>query len=203
MSTKPKSESTATFFETPAAFRRWLQKHHASETELWVGFRKKGTGLPSITWPESVDQALCFGWIDGLRKSIDPDSYRIRFTPRKPGSIWSAVNSKRAQALIDEGLMQPAGARVFAARDVNRTNRYSFERDNVQLGAAQIRTFRAQRRAWQFFEAQPPSYRKMMIWWVVSAKQDATRERRLATLIAHCQAGQRIDPMRPGKRDTD
>jgi uncharacterized protein YdeI (YjbR/CyaY-like superfamily) len=189
----------ATFFATPAAFRRWLEKHHASAGELWVGFHKKATGKPSITWPESVDQALCFGWIDGLRKSIDADRYMIRFTPRRTTSIWSAVNTKRAQELIDLGLMQAAGAQAFAGRDAEKTNRYSFERDHVELDAAMQKEFRAHREAWLFFQSQPPSYRKMMTWWVQSAKRETTRARRLAKLIADSAAGQRIDPMRPGR----
>ena len=186
------------FFSTPAKFRRWLEKNHASVAEQWVGFYKKGSGKPSITWPESVDQALCFGWIDGLRKSIDEDSYMIRFTPRRPTSIWSAVNIKRAQELIDEGLMQPAGAEAFARLDVKKTNRYSFERDHAELEPAMLAKFRANRKAWKFFEAQPPGYRKIAAWFVLSARQDATRERRLARLIADSAAGRRLGPMQGG-----
>ncbi|MGH7472234.1 MAG: YdeI/OmpD-associated family protein [Longimicrobiales bacterium] len=191
-----KTEPRATFFASPAVFRRWLQRHHATETELWVGFRKRASGLPSITWPESVDQALCFGWIDGLRKSIDADNYKIRFTPRKPKSIWSAINTKRAQELIEQGLMQPAGATVFRNRDVNKSNQYSFEREQVELDAAQSKLFQANRRAWAFFQEQPPSYRRTALWWVISAKQEATRRRRLATLMADSEAGLRLSSMR-------
>ena len=187
-----------TFFPTPATFRRWLKKNHDSADELWVGFYKKGSGKPSITWPESVDQALCFGWIDGLRKSVDADSYMIRFTPRRRGSIWSAVNVKRAKELIDEGLMQPAGAKVFNDRDVSKTNRYAFERENVELEPAMLARFRANRKAWRFLQKQPPYYRKTLTWWVVSAKQAATRERRLLTLIEESAAGRRIEWMRRG-----
>lgn len=188
------------FFATPAAFRRWLQKHHASEKELWVGMYKKASGKPSITWPEAVDQALCFGWIDGVRKSIDGESYMNRFTPRRKGSNWSAINIRRAQELIAEGQMTPAGAKAFAERDVTRTNRYSFEREKVELPAQYVRQFKKNKRAWDFFEAQPPSYRKPAMWWVISAKQETTRARRLATLIEDSAAGQRIGPMRPARK---
>ena len=184
------------FFATPAAFRRWLARNHASTQELWVGFHRKATGKASITWPESVDQALCFGWIDGVRKSVDADSYMIRFTPRRTGSVWSAVNIERAEALTAQGLMQPAGAKAFAARDEAKSRRYSFEQKNVGFDEAQLEQFRANRKAWAFFESQPPSYRKTVTWWVQSAKQDATRRRRLATLIADSEAGTRIREMR-------
>ncbi|HSL70940.1 MAG TPA: YdeI/OmpD-associated family protein [Longimicrobiales bacterium] len=195
--------SDPTFFAKPAALRRWLQKNHAATVELWVGFHKKATGTPSITWPEAVDQALCFGWIDGIRKSLGPDRYMIRFTPRRPGSIWSAVNTKRAQELIELGLMQPAGAKAFAGRDAAKTQRYSYEREQAELSADQLKQFRANRRAWRFFQAQPPGYRKIATVWVVSAKQEATRQRRLATLIADSAAGQRIGLLRRPTKDAD
>ena len=185
-----------TFFATPAAFRQWLKKNHAATTELWVGFHKKGTGKPSITWPESVDQALCFGWIDGLRKSLGPESYVIRFTPRKSTSTWSAVNTKRAQGLIGLGLMQPAGLKAFEGRDVKKTNRYSFEREHVGLTHAYEKQFRSNARAWGFFQSQPPWYRRTATWWVVSAKQEATQLRRLALLISDSAAGRSIAPLR-------
>ena len=187
------------YFATPAGLRRWFGKHHATARELWVGYHRKSTGQASITWPESVDQALCFGWIDGIRKSVDQTRYKIRFTPRKPKSNWSAVNLKRAQELIDQGLMQPAGLKAFRARDVNRTNRYSFEQEAVEFDTAQQKLFRANRRAWAFFQAQPPGYRKTCTWWVLSAKQEATRRRRLETLIADSAAGQKIAPLRRAK----
>lgn len=190
------AEPKPTFFADAGAFRRWLEKNHASVGELWVGFYKKATGKPSITWPESVDQALCFGWIDGLRKSIDAESYRIRFTPRRPGSIWSAVNRGRAEELIRLGLMHPAGAEAFLGRDVDRTNLYSFEREHAELNTAQRKQFQANAAAWSFFRAQPPFYRKLATWWVISAKREETRQRRLSTLIADSEAGVRIEPMR-------
>ena len=169
------------FFATPAKWRAWLAANHASADELWVGFYKKESGKPSITWPESVDQALCFGWIDGLRKSIDADSYMIRFTPRKPASNWSAVNIERARQLIELGFMQPAGLERFNARDETKSRNYSFERAHVTFDKAQEKEFRREKSAWRFFEAQPPGYRKLATWWVVSARQEDTRAKRLRT----------------------
>ena len=189
------------FFATPEAFRQWLKKNHALATELWVGFHKKATGKPSITWPESVDQALCFGWIDGLRKSVDSESYVIRFTPRRPTSIWSAVNSKRAQELTRLGMMQPAGKKAFEGRDAKKSHLYSFERKRVTLGTAFGRQFRANQHAWEFFQSQPPWYRKTATWWVVSARQEVTRQRRLATLISDSEACRRIALMRREKSE--
>jgi uncharacterized protein YdeI (YjbR/CyaY-like superfamily) len=192
-----------TFFETPAAFRAWLTEHHDRARELWVGFHKKGTGRPSITWPEAVDQALCFGWIDGVRKRIDDASYAIRFTPRQPGSIWSAVNVKRAGELAELGLMQPAGLAAFAARDEAKTNRYAYEQRAAALDEAAERQFRANAAAWAFFEAQPPSYRRAAIWWVVSAKKEETRRKRLAVLIEDSAQGRRLAMLtRPPERQT-
>ena len=181
-----------TFFATPAAFRRWLEKNHDTSKELWVGFYKKDSGKPSITWPESVDQALCFGWIDGVRKSVAADSYMIRFTPRKPASIWSTVNTKRAKELRKLGLMHEAGLQAFERRDVKKTQQYSFERDNVEFTAELQKRFQANRKAWAFFQKQPPGYRKLATWYVMSAKQDATRLRRLERLIADSESGKRI-----------
>jgi uncharacterized protein YdeI (YjbR/CyaY-like superfamily) len=189
-----------TFFATPAAFRRWLDKHHATERELLVGFYKSSTGRPSITWPEARDEALCVGWIDGVRKGRDADSYTIRFTPRKRRSIWSAVNVKRVEALTREGRMTPAGLAAFEARSDRRTGIYSHEqRDAASLTPAQERRFKSNRPAWAWFRAQAPSYRKTAIWWVVSAKREDTRERRLGILIADSEAGRRVPPLtRPG-----
>ena len=184
------------FFATPAALRKWLEKNHATADELWVGLYKKHTGRPSVTWPEVVDQALCFGWIDGIRKSIDDESYMNRITPRRRTSNWSAINIRRVAELTKAGLMQPAGLEAFRARDPERVNRYSFERETVELDAEQARTFKANRKAWDWFSSQPQSYRKPALWWVVSARQAATRERRLATLIADSAAGLRIRQLR-------
>lgn len=185
------------FFATPEEFRAWLMEHHESARELLVGFYKKASGRPSITWPESVDQALCFGWIDGIRKSHGPDAYTIRFTPRKRGSIWSNVNIARAKALVRIGQMQPAGRRAFAAREANKSGIYLFEqRTAPKLSADEAKRFRANKEAWTFFEAQPPGYRRLATWWVISAKRPETRARRLATLIADSASAQRIGPMR-------
>jgi len=192
------------FFATPEAFRAWLEEHHASATELLVGFHKKGSGRPSITWPEAVDQALCFGWIDGVRRSIDDDSYSIRFTPRKPSSAWSAVNVARVEELTRQGLMRPAGVEAFARRSPERTGTYSYEqRAAAALDPEHERRFRAEAAAWAFFQAQPPWYRRAATWWVVSAKREETRERRLAQLIADSAAGRPIGPLtRPESRRT-
>lgn len=174
------------FFPTPASFRAWLSAHHATETELWLGFHKKATGRPSLTWQESVREALCFGWIDGVRKSVDADSYRIRFTPRKPRSAWSAINLKLVEELTEAGLMTPAGRAVYEARDTSRADHgYSIAaRTEPDLSPAHAKRFRADRAAWEFFQAQPPSYRKQMLHRVTSAKKEETRDRRLAQLIA-------------------
>lgn len=182
----------ALFFETAAEFRAWLHANHDKAPELWLGLRKKGSGLPSVTYQEAVDAALCFGWIDGLAKGIDATSYRQRFTPRRKRSIWSAVNIAKVAELTRLGLMHPAGLAAFANRDPARVNQYAFEQDEVRLADAYGALFRANETAWTFFESQPPSYRKPATWWVMSAKQEATRERRLATLIADSEGGRRL-----------
>jgi uncharacterized protein YdeI (YjbR/CyaY-like superfamily) len=190
-----------TFFATPAEFRAWLEANHETAGELLVGFHKKGSGRPSITWPESVEQALCFGWIDGVRRSLGAESYTIRFTPRKRRSFWSNVNIKRAQELIELGLMVPAGVRAFEERTGERSGAYSHEnREAAKLDPEQEREFRANAAAWEWFERQPPSYRRAAAWWVVSAKREETRRRRLATLIEDSAAETTIKPLtRPGK----
>jgi uncharacterized protein YdeI (YjbR/CyaY-like superfamily) len=195
-------QASATFFATPADFGAWLEAHHEQARELWVGFHKKGSGLPSMTWPEAVDEALCFGWIDGVRKSIDETSYANRFTPRKTRSTWSAVNIRRVPELVAEGRMRPAGLRAFAARAEEKSAIYSYEqRDAVELGDVYERQFRANHAAWDFFQAQAPSYRKSAIRWVVSAKKEVTRLRRLTALIDDSAAGRRIASLnRPAAR---
>lgn len=172
-----------TFFKTPADFRKWLTKYHATAKELWVGFHKKDSGKPSITWPESVDEALCHGWIDGIRKRVDETSYKIRFTPRRPSSIWSAVNIKRVADLAKEGRMKPAGEKAFAARREYRSGIYAYEQRQPELPEIYAKELRKNKAAAKFFESQPPSYRKVMMWWIVSAKQEETRLKRLARLI--------------------
>lgn len=182
----------ATFFATEAELRAWFAANHDRADELWLGLRKKGSGLPSVTYKEAVDAALCFGWIDGLVKGIDATSYRQRFTPRRKRSIWSAVNIARVEEFTRRGLMHPAGLAAFQNRDPARVNQYSFEQGDLRLPEAYQARFRQNAGAWSFFESQPPSYRKPAIWWVIGAKQEATRERRLATLIADSQAGRRL-----------
>lgn len=179
------------FFPTPADFRRWLAQHHATATELLVGFHKVDSGRPSLTWPESVDEALCVGWIDGIRKRIDAHSYTIRFTPRRPGSIWSAINIRRVAALIAEGRMQPAGLRAFAARKENKSGIYAYEQPQAELVEPYAGLLKKNKAAWTFFHAQPPSFRKRACWWVISAKQEATRLKRLEKLIAASAQGKR------------
>ena len=162
-----------TFFKSSDAFRKWLEKHYVTAQEFWVGYYKKGSGQPSITWPESVDEALCFGWIDGVRKRIDEASYTIRFSPRKPRSIWSAVNVKRTQELAAQGRMQPAGLQAFQARQENRSGIYSYEQRQDKLPEVYAKRLRQNKVAWAFFQAQPAWYRKAAGWWVVSANTDS------------------------------
>jgi uncharacterized protein YdeI (YjbR/CyaY-like superfamily) len=184
----------ATFFRSAAAFRTWLEKHHDSMRELVVGFYKVGSGKVSITYAEALDEALCYGWIDGVRRSRDADSYTIRFTPRKRDSIWSAVNLRHVARLRAAGRMRPAGLRVFQSRDREKTRRYSFENRVVALDADRVSRFRANRRAWTWFAAQAPGYRRTAQWWVMSARQDATRDRRLALLIESSARGAKAPP---------
>ena len=183
----------ATFFATPAEFRAWLEAHHNQSTELWVGFHKKGSGLPSMTWQEAVDEALCFGWIDGVRKSLGETSYVIRFTPRRTRSTWSAVNIARVEELAAAGRMCLTGLRAFAERTEGNSGIYSYEQEDIPgLDGACERRFRANHVAWEFFQAQAASYRKAAIWWVVSAKREETREKRLGALIDDSAAGRRV-----------
>jgi uncharacterized protein YdeI (YjbR/CyaY-like superfamily) len=190
------------FFATPAKFRAWLERYHASRKELFVGFYKRDSGKPSITWPQSVDEALCFGWIDGVRRSLGSDAYTIRFTPRKPTSVWSAINVDKITQLKKSGKMREAGLRAFAARTAAKTGVYSFERNEAaKFTASQVRALRANRKAAAFFDAQPPWYRRTATHWVISAKREETRARRLALLIADSAAGMTIGPLRrPGAK---
>jgi uncharacterized protein YdeI (YjbR/CyaY-like superfamily) len=189
------SMARPTFFATPADFNRWLKRHHATASELWVGFHKRATGKPSITWPESVDEALCYGWIDGLRKSLGAESYMIRFTLRRPGSHWSRINIRKARALIEQGRMRPAGRKAFDRRDSAKTKEYSFENRPKSLPPAYHRLLKADRDAWAFFQAQPPGYRRTCAWWIMSAKKQETRRRRLATLIEDSARGRTVPPL--------
>jgi uncharacterized protein YdeI (YjbR/CyaY-like superfamily) len=189
------------FFKTPADFRKWLAAHHNSQTELWVGFYKKDSGKASITWPQSVDEALCFGWIDGIRKTIDEVSYKIRFTPRRQRSIWSAVNIKRVGELSEQGLMHQAGLKAFEARREYRSGIYSYEQRSPEMPAQYANELKKNAAAWKFFQAQPPSYRKAMNWWILSAKREDTRLQRLDKLIEVSAGGRRI-PQFTSKRKT-
>jgi uncharacterized protein YdeI (YjbR/CyaY-like superfamily) len=187
MTTKPK------FFSSPADWRAWLEENHAIEQELWVGLYKRDSGRPSITWPEAVDGALCFGWIDGIRKSMGAASYKIRFTPRKPRSIWSAINIRRATELSSLGLMHPTGMAAFKKREAKRSAIYSYEqRKTVTLPPAYERKFRANKIAWNFFTSQPPWYQRTSTYWVISAKKEETKLKRLGTLIKDSAAEKSI-----------
>jgi uncharacterized protein YdeI (YjbR/CyaY-like superfamily) len=189
--------TTPQFFATPLSFRRWLVRHHASAPELWVGFYKKGSGRPGLTFPEALDEALCFGWIDGIVRSHGPIRYMHRFTPRKRGSVWSAINTRRARKLIREGRMQPAGRRAFEARDPVKSRLHAVDRrSGAALGRDRETRFRANPAAWTFFQAQPPGYRRTATYWVVSAGREETRERRFTVLVEDSAAGRRIAPLR-------
>jgi uncharacterized protein YdeI (YjbR/CyaY-like superfamily) len=187
------------FFRTPGAFRDWLKQHHGQADAQWVGYYRKSSGKRSITWPESVDEALCYGWIDGIRQSIDDLSYRIRFTPRKPGSIWSSVNIKRAQALIEQRRMQPAGLKAYEARKENKVGIYSYEQRSVNLEEPYNGLLKKNGAAWSFFQTQPASYRKAISWWVVSGKKEETRLKRVEKLIANSAQAQRLPEFTPRK----
>jgi uncharacterized protein YdeI (YjbR/CyaY-like superfamily) len=181
-----------TFFRRPVDFRRWLEKNHLTAKELHVGFHKKGSGKPSITWPESVDEALCFGWIDGIRRRIDEVSYTIRFTPRKGTSIWSAINIKRVEVLAAEKRMRPAGLQAFEKRRENKSGVYAYEQRRAQLEEPYAGLLRRNEEAFRFFEAQPPGYRKLMSWRILSAKREETRLKRLEQLIEASGRGRRL-----------
>ena len=185
------------FFSSPDQFRAWLDDHHEDEAELLVGFYKRSTGRPSLTWAESVDEALCFGWIDGVRRGIDDESYSIRFTPRQRRSTWSAVNIRRAGELIEEARMAPAGLAAFERRTEDRSRIYSHERRaDAQLEPEQEARFRANEGAWAWFQRQAPFYRRQALHWVVSAKRAETRERRLTALIDDSASGAKVKPLR-------
>ncbi|HEX9485091.1 MAG TPA: YdeI/OmpD-associated family protein [Gemmatimonadaceae bacterium] len=188
----PPTERNPLFFSTPDEFRRWLAANHARADELWVGFYRRDSGRPSITWPESVDEALCVGWIDGIRKSHDAESYKIRFTPRRARSIWSRVNLEKIRVLTEQGRMEPSGIAAYEAHDPARTQKYSFERGTVVFDAESEKAFRRNRRAWAYFSAQPPYYRRVATHFVMSAAKPETRARRLATLIAHSAKQERL-----------
>ena len=190
----------ARFFRTPSALRRWLDAHHDDTPEIWIGLFKKASGKKGVTYQEALDEALCYGWIDGLTRRLDDERYAIRFTPRKRGSLWSAVNTKRVGELIELGRMNPAGLAAFERRDKAKTNRYSFEQARVTFTAAQEKMWKANPKARDFFKVQAPSYQKASTWWVVSAKKEETRERRLEALIDHSARGRRLPQLTPPAR---
>ena len=188
----PAPSTRPRFFTTPARFRAWLEKHHAREKELWVGFWKKDSGKGGIVYRQALDEALCFGWIDGVVRRVDELSYTQRFTPRQARSYWSSVNIARAELLEREGRMAPAGRAAFARREAQKERRYSFENRPREFGPDHLKRFQADRKAWKFFGAQPPGWRRSITWWVVSAKQEATRDRRLQKLIEASRKGVRL-----------
>jgi uncharacterized protein YdeI (YjbR/CyaY-like superfamily) len=190
------------FFKDPTELHKWFRKNHRTERELWVGLYKKASGKPSVTWPDVVDEALCWGWIDGVRKGIDAESYMNRVTPRTVRSNWSLKNITRVNELIQEGRMQPPGRAAFEARSGDRSGVYSYEqRKTAKLSPAHETQFRANKKAWDYFQAQPPSYRKAAAWWVVSAKRQETRLKRLGKLIEDSAKGRWVPPLTsPAKR---
>lgn len=181
-----------TFFSNTSELQDWLKANHSTVKELWVGFYKKDSGLTSTTYAETLDEMLCYGWIDGIRKRIDENSFTIRFTPRKPSSIWSQVNIKRVGDLQAEGRMQPTGLDAFNERKAENTNRYSSEQSELKLPDDLESQFRDNKQAWDFFQSQPPGYRRTAIWWVISPKREETRQRRLGTLIEDSRQGRRL-----------
>jgi uncharacterized protein YdeI (YjbR/CyaY-like superfamily) len=184
------------YFKTSSELRKWYKANHKNNSELWVGFYKKDSGKQSVTYPEALDETLCFGWIDGIRKRVDDEIYLIRFTPRKPKSYWSVVNIKKANALIKSGKMQEAGLKEFEKRDKKKSGSYSFERAKVKFSPAFEKKFKSNKLAWKNFQAMPPSYQKPATWWVMSAKQEETRLKRLQLLISDSENGLRIKQMR-------
>lgn len=192
---------TPLFFPTPAGLCRWFEENHATATELFLGYYKVGAGRPSVTWPESVREALRFGWIDGVRRSLDADRYMIRFTPRKPGSVWSAVNIRHVGELTEQGLMHPAGLAAFEKRRHEKSEIYAYEQKEVAFSPEYEALFRARPQAWEQFQKMPKSYRTPATWWVMSAKQEATRLKRLETLIDDSAAGRKLKQYRrPGDK---
>jgi uncharacterized protein YdeI (YjbR/CyaY-like superfamily) len=190
-----------TFFKDQNELRKWFEKNHDKEKEIWVGFYKKDSGKANFTWSQSVNQALCFGWIDGLRKSIDEDSYMIRFTPRNPKSNWSAINIKKINELTKLGLMHPAGVEEFKKRESKRSEVYSFEQNKVKLSKKYELKFKSNKKAWEFFKSLPPSTKKPSIWWVMSAKKEETQLKRLDILIKSSEKREKIPPLNIGKKE--
>jgi uncharacterized protein YdeI (YjbR/CyaY-like superfamily) len=192
------------YFSSPAEFRAWLEEHHETETEVWVGMWKKATGRQGLNWAQAVEEALCYGWIDGIAKRVDAERHKQRFTPRKPTSNWSAINIANVERLRAEGRMRPAGEAAFARRRDDRSAVYSHEqRKNPEFEPGALAQIEADEAAWAYWSARPPSYRRQATWWVISAKRPETRARRLATLIADCAAGRTIKPLTPPAQRKD
>ena len=189
-------KSSLVFFPTPNDFRKWLAKNHDKEEVLQVGYYKKATGKPSVTWEETVDQALCFGWIDGIRHAIDEECYTVRFTPRKKGSNWSARNIEQVKDLKKQGLMEKPGLDAYKKRLENKSNTYSYEQGKLKMEKAYETKIKANKKAWEYYKKLPPSAMKSTVWWVMSAKQETTREKRLGILIESSEQGLRIPPIR-------
>lgn len=187
--------SNAAFFRSPSALRAWLAANHKTAAELWIGFYKVRSGKLGVTYRDALDEAHCFGWIDGRIQRIDDLRHRIRFTPRRPGSVWSVVNRKRVRDLMKEGRMKPAGLEAYRRRDAQKQRQYSYQRSIRRLSPGLLGTFKQRKNAWEFFSAQPPSYRRVASLWVMAAKQDATRRRRLAVLMMDSAAHRRLDFM--------
>lgn len=189
------------FFSTPEKFREWLERNHASSTELLLGFHKKSSGKKSITYPEALDEALCYGWIDGVRKNLDETSYTIRFTPRKPRSIWSLVNVRHVERLTKEERMRPAGIEAYERRDPKRTGIYAFENRPREFSPELEKAFRKNKTAWNFFEAQPTGYKRVIVFWIMEAKKEETRMKRFNKLIDLSEQGLRLGLLQPKKKD--
>ncbi len=188
-----------TYFKTQTEFRKWLEKNHAKLSELWVGFHKKSTLKQSITYPEALDEALCYGWIDGVRKNVNETSYTIRFTPRKKQSHWSGVNVKRFNELLELKLIRPAGLKAFQDSDIKKSLKYAEERKSVKLESRYEKQFKSDKKAWEFFNAQPPGYQRICVFWIMSAKQEETRKRRLSLLMNYSQNQKRLETFKPNK----
>jgi uncharacterized protein YdeI (YjbR/CyaY-like superfamily) len=183
------------YFKSQSEFRKWLETNHTTETELMLGFYKKGSGKASITYPEALDEALCFGWIDGVRRRLTDDAYVQRFSPRKAKSIWSNVNVRHVERLKKLGRMAPAGLKAYELKDPKKTGVYSFENRPRELSPAYEKQFRSNKKAWEFFEKQPPGFKRLMIFRVMEGKQEETRQRRLEQLIESSGKGERLGVM--------
>lgn len=183
------------YFTTQQSLRKWLEQNHLKADHLWIGFYKKSSGKKTISYDEALTEALCFGWIDGIRQANDEISYTTRFTPRRKGSIWSAVNIGKIKELIQSGIVADAGLKAFNALDPKKTNLYSSEHNNLELPSGYLKKFKANKTAWQWFSKMPNGYKRAAIWWIISAKQDATKEKRMNTLISDSEAGRKIKPL--------